>query len=174
MLKRFPSEVLSLIDFNYEYKKIYQAGSCHIENTKLLNDEFFSKCIVKKSNKKNLYIWGDSLGAHLYPGIKLKYENNYNIFQRTVDACKPINSLNFVRKSLDNCKLINRFILNEIIKKNLIRFFYQVFWEEKDLKELKSIIKILKKNNVSEIYLFGPSPRWQALYQKFYINNMVP
>ena len=24
--KRFPSEVLSLIDFNYEHKKIYQVG----------------------------------------------------------------------------------------------------------------------------------------------------
>ena len=177
--KRFSTEVLSLIDFNYEYKRIYQAGSCHIENKKIFNNEFFSKCKVNKSNKKNLYLWGDSLGAHLYPGIKQKYENNYNIFQRTVDACKPINSLNLVGKSLDNCKLINRFILNEIIKEKPDKIFLSGFWEEKDLKELKSIVKILKKNNVSEIYLFGPSPRWhdplpKILYKKYRLLRKIP
>ena len=177
--KRFPSEVLSLIDFNYEHKKIYQVGSCHIKNKKVFNDEYFSKCFVKKTNEKNLFIWGDSLGAHLYPGIKFKYEKEYNIFQRTVSACKPINSLNLVRKSHDSCRLINRFILNEIIKNKPEKIFLSGFWEEKDLKKLNSIIRILKKNNIAEIYLVGPSPRWndplpKILFKKYRLVRKIP
>ncbi len=88
--KRYSKEILSLVDLNYDYKKIYQTGTCHIEHKSVNKRDLFKNCKVdSKPNKKNLFIWGDSLAAHLYPGIKFKYEKNYNIWQRTADTCKP-------------------------------------------------------------------------------------
>ena len=178
--KRYSTEVLSLIDFNYEYKSAYQSGTCHIKNKIALKNIFFKNCKVdKNNNKKNLYIWGDSLGAHLYPGISFKYGENYNIWQRTTDACKPTISKKLFNNFKQDCISINQFILNEILKTKPDKIFLSGFWVREDLNEIKLIIEKLKNNNFNQIYLFGPSPRWhdplpKILLKKFRLSRKIP
>jgi hypothetical protein len=172
--------VLSLVDFNYEYKSVYQSGTCHIENKISLKNIFFENCNVdKNNNKKNIYIWGDSLGAHLYPGILYKYGENYNIWQRTTNACKPTISKKFLDNLKQDCISINQFILNEILKTKPDKIFLSGFWVREDLNEIKLIIEKLKNNNFNQIYLFGPSPRWhdplpKILLKKFRLLRKIP
>ena len=79
-----------MIDFNYDYKTVYRLGTCHIESKKKATKPFFVNCEEKVDNtKKNIFLWGDSLAAHLYPGINEKYKRDFNIYQRTTGACKP-------------------------------------------------------------------------------------
>lgn len=178
--KRYSKEIISLVDLNYDYKKIYQAGTCHIENKITIKKNFFKNCKINISqNKKNLFIWGDSLAAHLYPGIKYKYEQNYNIWQRTADICKPFIYQNNKKDSLKGCGLINKSILEEILKIKPESVFLSGFWNRSDFNEINKITTTLKKNNINRIYLVGPSPRWhdplpKILVKKYRLSRKIP
>ena len=83
MPKRYSPEVLELIDFNYDYKKVYRTGTCHNVSINKLKNKFFENCKFKiNKNKEDVYIWGDSMAGHLFPGINEKYKKKYNIWQR--------------------------------------------------------------------------------------------
>jgi peptidoglycan/LPS O-acetylase OafA/YrhL len=178
--QRYSPEILNLIDFNYNYKEIYQTEKCHIENKKLIKNNFFKDCKIKiETNKNDIYLWGDSLAAHLYPGINQKYNKEYNIWQRTADACKPfIINLNQKEKNL-NCIKINDFIFKEIINLKPDKVFLSGFWSNKDLINIKETVKELKKNDIQNIYLVGPTLRWhdplpKILLKKFRISKKIP
>ena len=84
--KRFSPEVLELIDFNYDYKTVYRLGTCHIESKKKATKPFFVNCEEKVDNtKKNIFLWGDSLAAHLYPALT-KNIKEILIFTRELQA----------------------------------------------------------------------------------------
>jgi len=178
--QRYSSEILNLVNFNYNYKEIYQSGKCHIENKKTLKGKYFKNCDLRIDlNKNNLYLWGDSLAAHLYPGIEHKYGEKYNILQRTTDACKPSLNENTNNSEEFNCKKINEFILNEIKDLKPKKVFIAGFWSSKDLFDIKDVIKKLKKNNIHSIYLVGPSVRWhdplpKILLKKYRISKKLP
>ena len=171
---------MNLINFNYNYKEIYQSGTCHIENKKVLKDIYFKNCKINlNTNKNNIFLWGDSLAAHLYPGINHKYGNKYNIWQRTTDACKPLTNNSTAKNSDPNCKKINEFILNEIKELKPKKVFIAGFWSYKDLNDIEETIKKLKKNDIKSIYLVGPSIRWQdplpkILLKKYRISKKIP
>ena len=177
--QRYSKEIMNLINFNYNYKEIYQSGTCHIENKKVLKDIYFKNCKINvNTNKNNIFLWGDSLAAHLYPGINHKYGNKYNIWQRTTDACKPLAN-NSTENSDPNCKKINEFILNEIKELKPKKVFIAGFWSYKDLNDIEKTIKKLKKNDIKSIYLVGPSIRWQdplpkILLKKYRISKKIP
>ena len=178
--QRYSKEIMNLINFNYNYKEIYQSGTCHIENKKVLKDIYFKNCKINlNTNKNNIFLWGDSLAAHLYPGINHKYGNKYNIWQRTTDACKPLTNNSTEKNSDPNCKKINEFILNEIKELKPKKVFIAGFWSYKDLNDIEETIKKLKKNDIKSIYLVGPSIRWQdplpkILLKKYRISKKIP
>jgi len=178
--QRYPDAILKLVDFNYNYSKVYQTGKCHIKDKNIIKKNIFENCKTKVNlKKKKLYLWGDSLGAHLYPGIKHKYNDEYNIWHRSVNACKP--TLLFLeelkKKSL--CLKINKFIFNEIIKLKPDKIFISGQWSDDDTIYIKKIIDKLRKNNINNIYLVGPSPRWhdplpKILLKEYKLNKKIP
>ncbi len=176
--KRFSQEVLDLIDFNYDYKTVYRVGTCLIENKQKAIKPFFNNCETKlDENKKNILIWGDSLAAHLYPGINNKYGLEFNIFQRTIGACKPYFKENI--KDKDFCSSINNSIVEEILILKPSKIFLSGFWKKEDLENIKTIIDFLKNKNINQIYLVGPSPRWhdplpKILYKEYRLKRKIP
>ena len=176
--KRFSQEVLELIDFNYDYKTVYRIGTCHIESKKKVTKPFFDNCEIElNENKKNILIWGDSLAAHLYPGIEEKYGKDFNIFQRTTGGCKPY--LKKDKKSNDFCSSINHFIIDEISTLKPSKIFLSGFWKKEDLNSIKKVIDFLKNKNFNKIYLVGPSPRWhdplpKILYKEYRLKREIP
>ena len=178
--QRYSSEITKLINFNYDYKEIYQTGKCHIEIKKLITKNFFKNCKTQINNdKKNLYLWGDSLAAHLYPGLNNKYKDNYNIWHRSADGCKPILSNSGKNKKTSPCEKINEFVINEILSINPDKIFISAFWRKEDLSEIKKIVKKLEESNITNIYLVGPSIRWhdplpKILLKKYQISKKIP
>jgi len=178
--QRYSETILQLVDFNYDYSQIYQTGKCHIDKKIFIKKNLFENCLVEIEPKKdNLYLWGDSLAAHLYPGINHKYKKKFNIWHRSVNACKP-SVLNFNYEKKDTvCKKANKFILNEIINVKPDKIFISAFWLKKDLKELKKLVEILNQNKITNIYLVGPSVRWhdplpKILLKKYKISKEIP
>jgi peptidoglycan/LPS O-acetylase OafA/YrhL len=178
--QRFSTHERGLIEFNYNYSKAYQVGKCHIELQNGDVENLFKNCTTDKTaiNKKIIYLWGDSLAAHLYPGIKKKYEGEFNIWQKTTDKCKPFFS-SVKNKNESACLKINKYIFNETINLKPDKIFLSGFWSKGDLKFLKETIVELKKNNIQNIYLAGPVPRWskplpKLLLKKYKFDSNLP
>lgn len=176
---RFDVNALNLINFDYDYSRSYQVNTCHLNMQEVDTRNLYNNCKVEIiENKKNLYIWGDSLAAHLFPGIKFKYEKDFNIFQKTADACSP--TIIFMEKEKKTrCGIINEFIYNEIINLKPSKVFISGGWDEENIFLLEKIINNLKKNNISQIYIVGPSPRWhdplpKILYKKYRLTKTIP
>ncbi|MDB9795834.1 acyltransferase [Pelagibacteraceae bacterium] len=178
--QRFSAHNLSLIEFNYDYSKAYQVGKCHIKLQSSNTKNLFKNCTTNKSatNKKQIYLWGDSLAAHLYPGIEKKYKGEFNIWQKTSDRCKPFFTL-VKNKDASACEKINKYIFDEIINLKPDKIFLSGLWSQKDMPYIKETIVELKKNNIKNIYLVGPVPRWRdplpkLLLKQYRINNNLP
>lgn len=158
--KRYDPEVEKLVNYQYDYSKLYQEGTCFIELKNNFSSNFFENC---KSDfiegKKNLYLWGDSLAAHLLPGIKFMHEKDYNIFQRTVGGC---NSTGIFDESTEGaiCKKINDFIFKEILNLKPSKIYISGSWTEDDVLILEKLLIKFKNVNLNNIYIVGSSPRW--------------
>ena len=178
--ERYSPTILKLIEFNYDYKEIYEIDKCHIENITYSQKNIFKNCLTKyNSNKKNLFLWGDSQAAHLYPGIKFKYQKTYNLWHRSVGDCRPtVFNFNKIGKE-DECQKINKLIFNKITELKPDKIFLAGFWNKDDLINLEKIIKKLKDNGVSKIYLVGPTVRWhdplpKILLREYRISRKIP
>lgn len=176
---RYDPEVVKLVNFQYDYSKLYQAGTCHVELKNNFTSNFFENCKTDfVEDKKNLYLWGDSLAAHLFPGIKFMYEKDYNIFQKTVGNCKSTEIFN---ESFEGamCKKINNFILNEILNLKPSRIYISGNWVKDDVFLLEKLLIKLKKENILNIYVVGPSPRWhdplpKILFRIYKLKKNIP
>ena len=92
--KRFTKEIRDIITFNYSFKEDYLEGKCFIDTRNLDKSNPFKYCKSSNDqNKKNVYLWGDSLAAHLIPGMKETF-NEFNLIFRTAATCLPILELN--------------------------------------------------------------------------------
>ena len=157
--KRFSSEIRDLITFNYNFRNDYSEGKCFIDERNLKDNKPFKNCnTFKGNNKKNIYLWGDSLAAHLIPGLKESLKE-FNLTFRTAATCLPI-----INNS-DKCEKINSFIFNEIKKSKVDYLILSGAWGQvnNDLSEIKNLEKTiieLNKHNIEKIYLVGPSIRW--------------
>lgn len=178
---RYSPTILKLIEFNYDYKELYEVGKCHIENINFIEKNIFKNCFTEyKNSKKNIFLWGDSLAAHLYPGVKFKYQKTYNLWHRSVGACKPsVFNFNINIKKRDECARINKLIFDKIIDLKPDKIFLAGFWNKDDLTNLEKIINRLKNNGVSNIYLVGPAVRWhdplpKILLKEYRISKKIP
>ena len=181
--KRYSDQVLKFISFNYDYNKIYQEGKCYIKINNLQKDNVFKKCKIEKfdENKKNLYLWGDSHAAHLYPGILNKFRKKYNIFHRSAATCKP-----FLYHEKHKCNKINSNIINDILKNKPNKIYLVGAWtqnklnEDKEIKNIEKTLIFLSKNlKESEINLVGPSIIWsdplpKILLKKYRLSRKIP
>ena len=178
--ERYSPTILKLIKFNYDYSDLYEVGKCHIEKIPSIKKDIFKNCLTKKNaSKKDIFLWGDSLAAHLYPGIKNKYQNTYNLWHRSAGACKPSAFVFNNNKKKDKCTKINKMILEKAISLKPDKIFLAGFWNKDDLINLKIIIEKLKENGINKIYLVGPSVRWhdplpKILLKEYRIFKKIP
>ena len=64
--KRYSQEILSIIDFNYNYKKIYREGTCLIEGNLKFEKNYFKKCKIEKKMISKIYLFGGIVLLHIY------------------------------------------------------------------------------------------------------------
>ena len=177
---RYSKTILKLVEFNYDYTEAYQKGKCHIEKKESLKKDLFQNCNINISKeKKDIFLWGDSLAAHLYPGLKHKYSSKYNIWQRSVDTCKPTIFTLQEKNKKNSCEFVNDLVIKEIIEIQPEKIFISGGWAENDLQKIQKLIDIIGTKSKSKIYLVGPSIRWQdplpkILLKKYKISKKIP
>jgi hypothetical protein len=123
------------------------------------NFKEFDGCQVKNLNKKKtILIWGDSHAAHLYPGLKKRYDLDSNIIQYTASGCPPILDIDIPDRP--NCRAINDFVLSKIKNETDDIVVLSAAWTNYDLSNLVSTISLLSRIGFKKVYLIGPVPQW--------------
>jgi peptidoglycan/LPS O-acetylase OafA/YrhL len=94
MLIKMPDDALdrklSRLDAfnNFDPEEAYRTGICFIEDLKRYIDT--ATCLTSVSGKTNVLLWGNSHGAHYYPGLAKFVENQpINLMQATAAGCMP-------------------------------------------------------------------------------------
>jgi SGNH domain (fused to AT3 domains) len=163
---RLPKIISELIRYNENpTKEFYRAGSCFLNE----DQDFiiFNNCVESVSlSKKTILLWGDSHAAHLYPGYKKYYENNFNIRQRTASGCPPIINydVNLTTSKLERqfCRTINYHIIDELKELQPEIVVLSADWTLYDSKKIyDSIIELKKIDRIKKIYLIGAGPHWK-------------
>jgi peptidoglycan/LPS O-acetylase OafA/YrhL len=91
VLSRTPSDAdraaLQLESYNsYPFQPLYRFGSCFAP----ANGVFGDACLGFAADKTNVLLWGDSLAAHYFDGLrKVTDSHAVNILQATQAACMP-------------------------------------------------------------------------------------
>ncbi len=72
---------------HYAYVPVYRYGSCFVGSWTEYDDK---ACLTPASDKINVLLWGDSLAAHYYYGLRATLDpGRVNIMQATAEACIP-------------------------------------------------------------------------------------
>jgi peptidoglycan/LPS O-acetylase OafA/YrhL len=91
ILSRRPSDAdraaLQLESYNtYDYQRLYRYGSCFAPASGVFDDS----CLALAPDKTNVLLWGDSLAAHYFHGLRAATDpQTINILQATQAACMP-------------------------------------------------------------------------------------
>jgi len=89
---RFPAEADILVrDFKAEALRAYRSGTCFFEGNSL--ETFPSECDPPgRAGLRKIVIWGDSLAAHLFPGMNAHAQRNptVGVGQYTTKLCPPV------------------------------------------------------------------------------------
>lgn len=175
---RFPDIINKISKYRYDFKKEYRYGTCFLAPEQGYEDFDLCKTTIE-SDKETIVLWGDSHAAHLYPGYRENFGNEYNIIQRTASLCPPI--LGMEIPSRPNCKEINDHTYDLIKKQQPKILILAALWSHYDWRKINATIMNLEKEGFKNVYLIGPVPRWNErlprllyLYFKSDIFKRIP
>lgn len=103
-LSRTPSDAdraaLQLESYNaYDYQPLYRFGECFAPSSGVFGDS----CLAPATGKTNWLLWGDSLAAHYFHGLRMGTDPQaVNIQQATQAACMP--TLNAAAQGNASCR----------------------------------------------------------------------
>jgi peptidoglycan/LPS O-acetylase OafA/YrhL len=104
VLSRTPSDAdraaLQLESYNiYNYQPLYRLGDCFAPDRGVFGDS----CLALATGKTNWLLWGDSLAAHYFHGLRKATDpQSVNILQATQAACMP--TLNAAAQGNASCR----------------------------------------------------------------------
>lgn len=169
--ERFPEEIRKIADFSYDPTFDYSKGKCFISSNVNIKN-IFSDCITQPSNKKKVFLWGDSLAAQLIPGLINQYGPNNKFIIRTVEACPS-----YLFHENDKCKNINEIIFQELKLEKPETLVIAGSWGQDqdkldhDILNLEKTFKLINDLNINKVVVFGPVVRWNKPPKKIIIKH---
>lgn len=162
--QRFPPVLQQLADYKYDHASAYRSGLCFIEKIEQLDRalDFSPLCVdtvpEQKTNAPLVALWGDSMAAHLYPGLVAEgRQYAFRVAQFTVATCPPV--LGYRAAPL--CAKINSFTAERLraISPDVV-VLAALDWSMDDVSQIRDTVAFLKAIKVSRIVIMGPAPRW--------------
>ncbi len=174
--ERFPESIRRLLNFNFDYDTAWRVkGGCFLDTQ---GPEFFKPCTDGSTTAPSLLLWGDSLAASIYPGVKKVFGPTHRVTELVARACPPIIGHDYP----DNpkCPAINRYVLERIRSEKIERVVLVGSWERyDDWKNIDITIQTLRKLGVKRIDMVGGVPEWKAtpvdiLYRYYRLHPNAP
>jgi peptidoglycan/LPS O-acetylase OafA/YrhL len=158
---RFPEIVRDITNYEKYTGDVWtraRAYTCFLQAEQ--DESKFGACVdnIEKPASTAVIIWGDSHGAHLYPGILAK-KPVVRLTQLTASVCPPIPEI--VIHDRPYCKSINDYISKRISEEQPNTVILAGSWSDYDWRKLTRTIALLRNATVKNIYLVGPVPRWK-------------
>ena len=160
--------------FTYDPQPHYRFGTCFLNSFNQGPEDFRKDCVEKiEDATESVLLWGDSMAAHLYPGLQsLQQKYHFNLIQRTASSCPPSALDNY--KQIGNCNSINqatRKFIGTYKPQNVIlaaRFPN----DELELElQISTLTKFLRAEKVQEIVISGPMPDWRPDIRSILLNS---
>ena len=177
-------KVKEKLQFPYDTAALYRYKTCFLYPKTQDANDFAPECMPsKQANQASILIWGDSLGAQLYSGLKAmtdrEYAGRFVIVQRTAGSCPP--GLDTDHSDNFHCDSINASTRDYIVEHRPEFVVLNARWlnnGREPEQRLADVIQFLKVNGVKRIVLFGPAPDWwpdlRKLLSSMDLANGVP
>jgi hypothetical protein len=159
MLFRSSNPLLNeILTYKFQTGPAWRMSSCYLTEQQSAGD--FKSCDTEiDPTKPTVVLWGDSHAAHLYPGFREVYADDFNLVQRTASACPPIMQID--KASRPFCREINEQTLELITQLRPQHVVLAGNWRDNSWSGLSKTIKSLKALGVPNIDLVGPVPTWE-------------
>lgn len=155
---RFPDTVQDIEGFKYRYELDYRESTCFLRPEQTFND--FGDC-QSFGLENNMFLWGDSYAAHLFPGINKRYASTSNISQYTASGCPPYSG--FQSETRIHCFAINNYVIDLISTNKPNTVILSARWNTYgDLSQIDKTIEMLKSIEIENIVVVGPVPEWTS------------
>lgn len=159
--ERFAGVLRPVTGFKYNYGPDYREGRCFLMPNQ--SDEAFgADCLDPAASPRTplLFLWGDSHGAHLYPGLRrLQQARPFRVAQYTASGCPPM--IGAATPLRPHCPEINQSVLARIEHVQPQIVLLSAWWVSyDDLTPLGQTVAALRKTGVGRIVLLGPVPTW--------------
>jgi peptidoglycan/LPS O-acetylase OafA/YrhL len=180
---RIPEAVRDIATVNAGTVDEWRKGQCLFET----NDDrskFVESCI-DRNRRPLVFLWGDSIAAALYPGLReAQLTYNFGLGQFTTAGCPPIPG--FVVANRPRCKDNNDFALELIEKHKPEIVLIQSAWAYQELgfalEDLGRTIAALRDHGATRIVVLGPPVQWGpglpqaivAYYQQSARHQLIP
>ena len=109
-------------------------------------------------SKPVLLLWGDSNAAHLIPGIRKEYSDDYRIIIRTISGCGAFIGFEVPRRF--KCRELNDQILALAASIKPDKVIIAGLWKIEFPPLLAETLAQLSSKGVQRVSVIGPLPRW--------------
>jgi hypothetical protein len=158
---RVSPEIAAILKAPYDIQTAYRNGRCFFNADSGGDFVFADECAGDSRHVGPLVlIWGDSHGAHLYPGLKYLQENGGDFRLAQFTGCVPLPD----DRKRGRCAMISDQIRTEITRLKPELVILGARWSSVRSgldARLKSSVDFLREQGVKEIFLVGPPPIWK-------------
>jgi peptidoglycan/LPS O-acetylase OafA/YrhL len=180
---RIPPVIREIADLTLDpVRARWRTGQCFLEpiDTKLQ----FSPDCLDHGARPLLFLWGDSIAAALYPGLKqLQSSANFGLAQYTRAGCAPLLSLpkDTVSQCVDNNEHV--FAVLSDVRPDIV--LLDSYWSRKSgdvFQGLADLLDKLRLLKIPRVVVMGPPPDWvgglpnavYAYYGWYSFHQMIP
>jgi peptidoglycan/LPS O-acetylase OafA/YrhL len=178
---RVSPEISAILKQPYDVQRAYRSGDCFFNPASGSHFVFADKCAgTGPSDQPLVFIWGDSHGAHLYPGLKYLRDADADFGLAQFTGCAPVPEVR--RRKPGHCPQINVQVRAAITKLKPALVILGARWSlvRPGLHAaLQKNIDFLREQGVKEIFLVGPPPIWKpdlktAVFYFYVRHHTVP
>jgi hypothetical protein len=158
---RVPGAVRNFAHVTVDENAEWRLHRCLIELGE--DSSHFSDACVDRSRHPLVFLWGDSVAAALYPGLRDDQRAlGYGLAQFTIAGCPPV--LGFTPRTRPHCKDDNAFVAAAISKYRPEIVLLHSFWAYEGLSfdQIDQTVADILSRGAARIVLLGPPPLWDG------------
>ncbi|MGI4853039.1 MAG: acyltransferase family protein [Janthinobacterium lividum] len=161
---RFPPNAVKLAAYaGYQPDRVYRQSLCFLVPKDSFSSFSVGNCLQAKGSGPRFLLLGDSMAAHLYPGLRSNFPN-WQLLQANAADCRPFvtQPASLQSEFAANCVRMSAMIFGEYLPAHPVdSVLLAASWQSNDLEELGQTLAWLRARHMHAI-VFGPVPEYDT------------